>query len=62
MFYDYANMLATKNIMSFYSLERKRASMIEQEIYKSLNFGIDKEFYLDNIKDLNVIPKELKKQ
>ena len=62
LFYDYANMLATKNIMSFYSLERKRASMIEQEIYKSLNFGIDKEFYLDNIKDLNVIPKELKKQ
>ena len=62
LFYDYANMLATKNIMSFYSLERKRASMIEQEIYKSLNFGIDKEFYLDNIKDLNIIPKELKKQ
>ena len=62
LFYDYANMLAKKNIMSFYSLERKRASMIEQEIYKSLNFGIDKEFYLDNIKDLNVIPKELKKQ
>lgn len=62
LFYNYANMLATKNIMSFYSLERKRASMIEQEIYKSLNFGIDKEFYLDNIKDLNVIPKELKKQ
>lgn len=62
LFYDYTNMLATKNIMSFYSLERKRASMIEQEIYKSLNFGIDKEFYLDNIKDLNVIPKELKKQ
>lgn len=61
LFYDYTNMLATKNIMSFYSLERKRASMIEQEIYKSLNFGIDKEFYLDNIKDLNVIPKELKK-
>lgn len=61
LFYNYANMLATKNIMSFYSLERKRASMIEQEIYKSLNFGIDKEFYLDNIKDLNVIPKELKK-
>lgn len=62
LFYDYANMLATKNIMSFYSIERKRASMIEQEIYNSLNFGIDKEFYLDNIKDLNVIPKELKKQ
>lgn len=62
LFYNYANMLATKNIMSFYSLERKRASMIEQEIYKSLNFGIDKEFYLDNIKDLNIIPKELKKQ
>lgn len=61
LFYDYTNMLATKNIMSFYSIERKRASMIEQEIYKSLNFGIDKEFYLDNIKDLNVIPKELKK-
>lgn len=62
LFYDYANMLATKNIMSFYSIERKRASMIEQEIYNSLNFGIDKEFYLDNIKDLNEIPKELKKQ
>ncbi len=62
LFYDYAYMLATKNIMSFYSIERKRASMIEQEIYKSLNFGIDKEFYLDNIKDLNEIPKELKKQ
>ena len=62
LFYNYANMLATKNIMSFYSIERKRASMIEQEIYKSLNFGIDKEFYLDNIKDLNEIPKELKKQ
>lgn len=61
-FYDYANNIANQRVLMYYQQERKKAAMIEQELYKSLSVGVDKEFYIDDIEELKEKNKKLEKK